>query len=138
MGLFVEAVENIWPARERRDSASYCHLSSTTFVKTSTWIDVLLRRGFAVSSHELSYGIEVHGPFTDRIDSGNRKRLQKCIRDGMTASILNRTDFKSAYDVVAENRSRKGYELSLSWDAFETMADAMPERVNVLRGQTRR
>ena len=96
---------------------------------TSTWIDILLRRGFTVSRHELSYGIDVTGEFTDRIDSGNRKRLQKCIRDGLEATVLTRDEFARAYTVVAENRSKRGYVLSMSWETFAEMADALPDRV---------
>ncbi len=97
--------------------------------ETSTWIDILLRRGFNVSRHELSYGINVVGEFVDRIDSGNRKRLQKCIRDGLMASSLPRSEFETAYRVVAENRSKRGYTLSMSWQTFVAMADALPDHV---------
>ena len=97
--------------------------------ETSAWIDVLLRRGFVISRHELSYGIHVTGEFVDGIDSGNRKRLQKCIRDGLESVALAREEFEDAYTVVAENRRKRGYTLSMSWETFREMADALPERV---------
>ena len=97
--------------------------------ETSTWIDVLLRRGFVISRHELSYGIEVTGDFVEGIDSGNRKRLHKCIREGLESVVLSRGEYESAYTVVAENRKKRGYSLSMSWETFREMADALPDRV---------
>ena len=105
--------------------------------ETSAWIDVLVRCGFAMASVELSFGIDVTGAFIDRIDSGNRKRLQKCIRDGFAAALLPSSEYETAYRVVAENRAKRGYRLSMSWQTFVAMSDALPDRVlcfAVLRG----
>ena len=96
---------------------------------TSVWIDVLLRAGFAMSRHELSYAIAVDGQFADRIDSGNRKRLRKCVRDGFVGARLDHSEYEDAFQVIAENRQRKGYSLSMSWPAVRDMCQRLPDQV---------
>lgn len=97
--------------------------------ETSGWINVLLRSGFSVARHELSYAIDVGGAFAEKIDYGNRKQLHKCERAGLTAYRLERTDYEKAYAVIEENRRKKGNAPSMTWAALQAMCDRMPERV---------
>jgi hypothetical protein len=92
--------------------------------------NVLLRAGFTVSGHELNYALEVGAaPFVDGIDRGNRKRMNAAVREGLTFEILPAEQLADAYGVIAANRAKKGYPLSMSLDALQTMADRIPGAV---------
>jgi predicted N-acyltransferase len=82
-----------------------------------------------MSRHELSYAIDVSGAFAENIDYGNRKQLKKCEREGLTRGALDRSDYESAYEVIAENRRKKGHTPSMTWAALEEMCDRMPDRI---------
>jgi hypothetical protein len=97
--------------------------------QTSEWFDVFGRIGYSVSRQELTFGIQVAGRFEDRIDSGNRKRLHKCLRDGLRALELPPDQLQAAYDVIAENRRKHGHVLSMDWPAVAAMRDNFTSEV---------
>lgn len=97
--------------------------------ESSAWVNVLLRSGFSLTRHELSYAIEVAGAFVDRIDYGNRKQLKKCARAGLVCNLLPRAEYEDAYGIISESRRKKGRVPSMTWSALREMCDRMPERI---------
>ena len=100
--------------------------------------NVLVRAGFKVSRHELNYERPVNnsGAFEQGLSRGEFKHLNACLRAGWEVTASNFDG--QIYDVIAENRKRKGRELSMSYEAVRDMAEAFPEelvcfRVNRLR-----
>lgn len=96
----------------------------------STWTNVLLRQGFAITRHELSYAVEVSGSFEDVIDRGNRKQLRKAEREAASARRLDIADLEQAYAVIVENRAKKGRTPSMDWPSIASMRDRFPDAVS--------
>jgi predicted N-acyltransferase len=97
--------------------------------ETSAWVNVLLRAGFAVTRHELSYAIDVNRPFGDGIDRGNRKQLRKAEREGLVVADLAPHEYEAAYAVIVENRAKKGRTPSITWEGLQAMASGFPDAV---------
>ena len=92
--------------------------------------NVLLRLGFSISSKDLNYDLSVdERPYLDRIDYGNVKRIKKCLREGLQAFELEPDRFEEAYKVIALNRARRGYPVSMTYDQIQEMVLAFPGRI---------
>lgn len=102
--------------------------------------NVLSRHGFSIEGQELNYDIEVNAtPLAERMDYGNRKRLNKCLRDGFATTRLGPEHHEAAYRLIAENRRRKGYPITMDFAAIKTMVDVFGDRMRffgVTRGGT--
>jgi len=93
----------------------------------SVWINILLRAGFVIDRHELIYSLEVDGEsFVSKIDRGNKKQLAKCERNGLAVRSLEREEYRAAYEVIVENRAKKGNAVSVSWSALDDMVQQCP------------
>lgn len=89
--------------------------------------NVLLRSGYSLAGHELSYSLEVSGePFIDHLHQDNRRNVRRCRRAGYTCRQLDGSELRSAYDVIAGNRARRGYPMTMSWDALRDMNEKLP------------
>lgn len=97
--------------------------------QTSAWINILLRHGFSLARHELSYAVDVGPLFLELIDHGNRKQLKKCEREGLVCEVLGPSDQEAAYAVLDENRRKKGNALSMTWPALQELGAAFPAAV---------
>jgi len=97
----------------------------------SAFINLLLRRGAVVSGHELNFDMTIDDrAFADRIDYGNVKRIRKCAREGFVARTLAPSHHAPAYDLIRDNRARRGYPLTMSVEQMGEMAAAFPDRVH--------
>jgi hypothetical protein len=93
--------------------------------------NILLRRGAIITSQELSYDMAIDArPFSDRIDSGNSKRIRKCVREGFIAEQIDVSGFEDAYNVIRDNRIRRGYPVSMTVEQLGTMVETFPERLH--------
>jgi hypothetical protein len=91
---------------------------------------VLWRAGFSIEGHELNYAIPIAGgSLLPRIDHGNRKRVRAAQRLGLRFHHLADDELDAAYGVVAENRAKRGYSLSMSLQGLREMSRALPGRV---------
>jgi hypothetical protein len=90
----------------------------------------LVRRSYGVCRHELNYSISIDSRnFSERIDYGNRKKIAKGIREGLIARALESTEFEAAYNIIAANRSKNGFQISLDWSSLAEMIFKMPDVV---------
>lgn len=130
MERFVRRVEDYLRAEGARRMTLVLPPLAYHLHESSAWLNVLLRAGYAIARHELSYAIDVDArPFESRIDYGNRKRLRKCLREGLTARPLDGAGLAAAYDVIVQNRRKKGYTVSMTWPALEAMRERFPDRM---------
>lgn len=68
----------------------------------------------------------INGPFEEKISSGQRKRIAKCKRELFECVETARLTW--CYEVVANNRARKGRPYSMTLDDWQAM-DALPDTV---------
>jgi hypothetical protein len=91
---------------------------------------LLLKAGFEIENHDFNHSIAIdERPFEARIDSGNRKRIRKCRREGWTARQLRTEELVDAYAVIVENRMKRNVPITLAWQDLQRMIDLMPDRV---------
>ena len=93
-------------------------------------LNLFLRRGWTVARHELTQAIPIRGDaFAALVRKEKRRRLNLCRREGVTARRLAPAELQAAHAVMAENRAKRGYSLSMAWPELARMAQAFPEDV---------
>jgi len=98
----------------------------------STIVNILLRNQWTLSGHELNCDLRVDSqPFIDRIDYGNAKRIRKCQRERIAATQLALSDLPEVYRVIAENRTRRSYPMSMTLPQLQDMARTFPSAVHL-------
>jgi hypothetical protein len=86
--------------------------------------------GYVVQRHELNQSISLqHARILAKGSGNNRTRLNKAVREGVTATRLIPAEYRSAYEVLAESRHKKNYTLSMSWADVTEMLEAFPKAV---------
>lgn len=94
------------------------------------WQNILFRRNYLILRNDLNYDMDVSGEFVEKINYGNRKQLNKCLKEGIVSQQLNPSDYEGAYNVLAENRCKKGNTLSMTWESVKELCDTFPENVH--------
>lgn len=69
----------------------------------------------------------VSGPFEEGITHGQRKRIAKCEREGLTVRLAS---IAQCYPIIAENRARKGRPYSMTLADWFEMAETYPHHVD--------
>lgn len=109
-------------------SAPLGHDLATGSVATNA----LLRLGFRLSASELNYELPVdQQPLEDKMSSGNRKRVRKCLREGFFATQVEPQDLPAVYALIRENRARRGFPMTMTEAQVEQMMRTFPERMSL-------
>jgi hypothetical protein len=86
--------------------------------------------GYEIESCDLNHSLQVdERPLAERMSYGNRKRLNKCLREGLAARELAASELRQVYDALAANRESKGYQLSMTLHQVQDMAERFSDRV---------
>ncbi|MDZ7993363.1 MAG: hypothetical protein RM022_030305 [Nostoc sp. EfeVER01] len=94
--------------------------------------NILIRLGYSVDNHELNYNLVVDNIcFSAKINHGNRKRLNKCLREGLIAKELDYSVYEQAYSVILENRIRRGFMFSMNYEQILQMVNMFPEKIKL-------
>jgi hypothetical protein len=132
LGRFQRAVEQALASRGARHSQIVLAPASHDLPLFSKSFNVLARSGYAVQSQDLSFDLAVNErPLLERMESGNRKRLNKCLRAGFVAERLAPARYAEAYQVIAANRRRRGFPMTMSYEQVAEMVEGFGERVRV-------
>lgn len=90
--------------------------------------NVMVRSGYIVKNPELNYALIVDDNcFYYKINYANKKRLNKCLRENFFAQKLETEFYQEAYFVILENRNRKGFSFSMSYEDILKMYKAFPD-----------
>ena len=127
---FIRAVDNyLWHISAKKIEIimpPMCHNSSLF----SLTYNIMIRLGYAVENHELNYSLVVDNIcFFEKINHGNRKRLNKCLREGFIAKELDYSVYNQAYSVILENRIRRGFIFSMQYEQILQMVYTFPEKI---------
>jgi hypothetical protein len=114
-----------------REGARQISITAAPFAhdpaKSALLFDCLRRRGYVVETCALNYTVGVdNDDLIKKMRRNNRKRLRKCQRTGFSFFQGGLREAKVIYDVIARNRSFKGYSLSMSYERVLEMADHFP------------
>lgn len=97
---------------------------------SSVMTNIFLRQEFRISAHELNYEMMVDDrPFADRVDYGNDKRIRKCLKAGFFAEQVDSADYPKVYQVIKQNRERRGFPITMSLEQMGEMVEIFPERM---------
>ena len=90
--------------------------------------NILTRRGYSVTHPDLDCFLTVDAvPLVEKLKHSRRKSINKCRREGMTASELNSAMRRQVYDVILANRCRRGFPITMTYEAIQQMAAAFPK-----------
>lgn len=91
----------------------------------------LFNRGYSASPHSLNHSLPVDAePFERRIDADGRRRLKRARELGLaTRKLESVEELRASYELILDNTRRKGYELSMTWEAVRQMIETFPERL---------
>lgn len=132
LDAFVRVAEEALGARGCREVRVVLPPASHDLPLFSISVNVFLRRGYTVLGQELNYDLAIDDrPLAARMEYGNRKRLNKCLREGFTTAQLPPADYRRAYAVIADNRRRKGYPVTMTFDEITRMVEVFGDRVMV-------
>ncbi|MFN6525433.1 hypothetical protein [Nostoc sp. ChiSLP03a] len=94
--------------------------------------NIMIRLGYVVKNHELNYNLAVDDIcFSAKINHGNRKRLNKCLREGFTGQELDYSIYEQAYSVILENRTRRGFMFSMNYEQILQMVNMFPGKIKL-------
>lgn len=86
--------------------------------------------GYGIESCDLNHSLQVdERPLAERMSYGNRKRLNKCLREVLAARELAASKLTKVYDALAANRQSKGYQLSMTLPQVQDMAERFSDRI---------
>jgi hypothetical protein len=128
--FFANAAEDVL----RADGASQLQIAmppaSHDLALHAKCFNVFARRSFGVVGQEINYDMPVTAePLASRMDYGNRKRLNKCLREGFVTARLDADRYVAAYNLIADNRRRKGYPITMDLPSIMAMVDLFGDRM---------
>ena len=94
---------------------------------TSVLVNLLLRKGYKLTRHELNYSrVITDEDFLSRVNKGNRKNIRRAAKRGFVFQRITPAEIGGAYQVIAENRERRGYPITMTLEQIEVMHQAIP------------
>jgi hypothetical protein len=94
--------------------------------------NILTRQGFEPTRPELNYQMQINEQtFINRIEYGNVKRIRKTKRTGFLSECISIVQLPAVHQLIAENRSHQGIEISMTYAELYQMAVCFPERIHL-------
>lgn len=92
---------------------------------------MLLRQGYTLLHPDINQDLQVDERLLhERMSRGNLKRFRKCVREGWQFVELPQARHAEAYQLIADNRRRRGHPLTMSHEGLVTMDRLFPGRVH--------
>ena len=76
---------------------------------------------------ESNYHIDIHE--RGSVSKGNRKKQRQFSEKGGEVVQLESRKWKSLYELLFENRARRGVKLSMTWEVFEKGLQELPQKI---------
>lgn len=96
----------------------------------SASFNIFSRCGYSITRHELNYDLTITSEaLSERMVYGNRKRLNKCRREGWSGALLEPGRYEAAYRLIEENRSRRGFPVTMRFEDILQMAATFGDRI---------
>jgi hypothetical protein len=88
---------------------------------------IFLQKGFCITRYELTHFLILEGSFESRLHHSARRRLKKCRKHKFNFELWNNPNLRFVYDFIAQNRQRKNYPVSMSFESFQKTLTSFPE-----------
>lgn len=129
--LFIESTLGVLKSKSNHPIAITLSPDCYGVERNAIQQNVLFRKKFRVSQSELNFFLEVdQKKFSEKVDSSNRKRLRKIEPLAPKFSKLTPNQYERAYEVIKENREKKGFPISMPFAAIAEMDEKIPGRVH--------
>lgn len=93
---------------------------------------LFLSEGFEIQATRLNFHIYINeNSFEEKLHLSEKRRLKKSEKAGFQFSEWENPNLNEVYRFIATSRSRKKFSLSLSFQAFEEILNAFPDRFKV-------
>lgn len=89
---------------------------------------IFLQKGFQITKPELTHFLVVGDNFESKLHLSARRRLKKCKKKECVFELWEQPDCRFVYDFVAENRKRKNYPVSMSFEDFQKTLQTFPDQ----------
>lgn len=94
---------------------------------TSVLVNLLLRKGYKLTRHELNYSrVITDEDFLSSVNKGNRKNIRRAAKRGFVFQRMTPVEIGGAYEIIAENRERRDYPITMTLEQIEVMLQAIP------------
>jgi hypothetical protein len=91
---------------------------------------LLRSRGYEICQCDLDHSLHVDSrPLVERMNYGNRKRVNKCARENIVPSRLTPRELDAAYDTIARNRASNGHNVSMTLEQIRIMDATFPGKL---------
>ena len=91
---------------------------------------ILHNLGFEIKYSELNQYIDVNNYSIDKsVNYGNRKRIKNCSSLNYKFAELNNEQYFSAFQVIENNRKRRGYPLTMNWSGISDMVKVFNKKI---------
>lgn len=88
----------------------------------------LLDAGFKTTQQDINQHIKVtHEPYRKLVNYNEHKKLKKSEREGFEFRKLGRAQLQLAYELIKDNRVRKGFPVSMTMDKLDNMFKKFPD-----------
>ena len=95
----------------------------------SSVVQALFENGYQLSKSAIDAAISVsHGAFKPTLHRGNKRKLTKSVEAGFKVSQVQLDQLASVYQLLLQNRSEKGYRLSLNFEELSQLVKQFPTR----------
>ena len=92
---------------------------------------MLTRNGYTMLHADINQDLQVDERLLpERMSRGNLKRFRKCMREGWQFVELPQARHAEAYQLIADNRRRRGHPITMSHEGLVTMDRLFPGRVH--------
>lgn len=92
--------------------------------------NILVRQRWVLTASELNFDMHVEPTaFVERVERGSAKRLRKCLRENLIACRMPLDQLNAAYAIIAENRQRRGYPMTMTLPQVDTMRTIFPDKL---------
>ena len=95
----------------------------------SNLLSILLRQKFNIENIEVNQYIDVKNYILNNsVNTSNKKRIKKCINQGLFFKELIFKDYKEAYQIIELNRKRNFFKISMNWNQICEMIDIFRDK----------
>ena len=94
-------------------------------------LNILIRNKFRIEKIEVNQFIDLKNYSYDRdMSYGNKKRVKKCENNKIKFQKLEEKEYNLAYKIIAANRKRRGFPLTMKWESMIEMVETFKDKMH--------
>lgn len=129
--FFITQIENRMMSKGAKKIAIASAPFHHNIVESTYLFNSLTNVGYSIAGQEMNFAVAVDSTsLIEKMAYNNRKRVKKCQRSNFVfEQVFTPIECQQVYELIAENRSSKGYPISMTSQQVQEMLKAFPESV---------